>query len=151
MKLLAIDPSINATGAAFFQDGELISVETLKSPCRGDRVSYILAEVDRRIQQWDPDTAAIEACGSWTRRGTNVKSLLKLSYVTGALFGLCNLRGLPVEFVGVREWTGGRSKVERMRDVGLLYGIQPQDDHQADAIGIGHYVLSEQKISRMAG
>ena len=146
MKLLSIDPSINNLGVALFEGGELVNVSTIRTPRRSDRVASLVAQVDERIQQLHPDLVAVESCGSWTRENTNVASLLKLAMVTGALVGLCHSREIPVELVPVRDWVNGRSKAQRLRDARLLYGIRPSSDHQADAVLIGHYVLSMRKV-----
>jgi len=147
-RLMAIDPSINAAGVAHFRDGDLVSVETIRTPRRSDRVAYLVEEIDERLREWSVDLVAVEACGSWTRESTNVSSLLKLAMVTGAVVGLCHSRGVPVELVPVRAWVNGRSKSRRLRDAELLHGIHPEDDHQADSVLIGHHVLSMRKVRR---
>jgi len=69
MRLISIDPSINRMGVAFFEDGQLRQVETIRTRRRGcaghdDRVEHLLAEVDDRLTRWKPDLVAIESCGS---------------------------------------------------------------------------------------
>jgi len=73
---------------------------------------------------------------------------LKLTYITGALTGLSHARGVPVMLVPVRDWVNGRNKRRRLRDAELLYGVKPANDHEADAVLIGHHVLSMRRVRR---
>ena len=74
------------------------------------------------------------------------------AHVHGGLLAIltawCEKRGIPYKGVPVgtikKFWTGsGNASKERMVEAARLYGYEPQDHNEADALAVLHYRLTE--------
>lgn len=157
MRLSAFDPSINRIGAATFEwpEGKLLNVQTLISPKKTEteRLRFLIDALEEYLMMERPKAVAIERLGSWTRktkegRAKNVGSLLSLAVMTGAVFATSHYTGCLTTLIPVRDWCKFRSEDQRKSDAERLYGYKPKDIHQADAILIGHFALSEWNIEK---
>ena len=148
MRLLAIDPSINSTGLAYFQDRKLDGSETVNIPKeRLDiRLATLANEVKRRCQLFDPNVALIELADRWTRVGKNVEALQMLAMATSAIFTAITFHSQAlIYFVPVTDWKGKRKSTEIRREMELLFNVNFPSEHCSDAAGMAHWWMSQKE------
>lgn len=148
MRVLAIDPSINKTGWAVVEDGQVITYGTIKTTAKQenlDRIIYIARELKMIFASKECEFAVIEKLLVF--RGNSAKTievLMGLYYYINCEFRKRNW--LVVE-VAPTTWKKhckieGKKRAEQkmnsIKHVKKLHKLKVTDD-EADAICLGEY------------
>lgn len=101
---MGIDPGSRKIGLACVRSGaEIVSCADalirVKGRGIGQRLDSAYEQVERHLQEWNPDEIAMEDVFSHI----NVRSAVVLSRVTGVLLLLVHRHGLPVELYAPRQ------------------------------------------------
>ena len=159
MRLVAVDPSTEATGVATFEDGKLIYVEILRGIGLG--ADGMIFDIVMSLRDYDSDDVIIESPTVYRRGGKgDANDLIPVAIIAGAAAcALVNhtrvLRQIPIEFVEPRTWKGSVPKdIQNKRDLKKLSPEELELFHRmlrkeprglinnaADAVGIGLYKL----------
>ncbi len=146
--LLAVDPSINNIGLAWFVNGkpqhdQVLRTKSVKRVTREERLAHIVTELPKVLAEHPADLAVLEDPDSWTRsrgRGSvNVKDLLTLSTALGAILSTLNANNIATLLVGVEEWKGVMTKEATMRRFKLRHGYVIANQHAQDAASLGQW------------
>lgn len=150
MHILGIDPGLQKTGWGVIRsEGHKLSfvacglIQTEATHSLGDRLAHIYRELEKVIQQWNPDSAAVEE----TFMNNNAASALKLGQARGVVLAVPALLGLEVAEYGANKvkksvvGTGHAAKNQTIMMVKMLLpacGIISTDEADALAVAICH-------------
>lgn len=159
MKLIAFDPSVQATGVAYLVGGEVAEAWTIKPKSPGQaRYAEIGKEVlcDLRALSGPanvglPDYTVMEFPDKWTRAGKNVEDIQKLCTVVGVILGVCTLFGLPVRLYKPSQWKGQKTKAVTQAELQLQgYDLKKLrwDDNACDAAALGLWAEGRLRVER---
>lgn len=158
-RILALDQATHTTGWSIFDGNKLVRYGTFNTEIKDEtaRINAIKNWMLSMISNWDPDCVAIEGIqfqeeSSGQRMSVTV--FQGLARLQGVLMEACY--ALKVDFVvcPTNTWRNhcgvkGRYRADKKRSMQLVakkdYDITVTDD-EADAIGIGKYAASLNKI-----
>lgn len=155
--ILSIDPSIGNVGFAVWSpDGNLLKYGLIKtSPKKNiaSRLHEISSEIHEICSTNRIRTLVIEQPPYFTRKNTNVESLMKLSHAFGAIESAFYLSGGELAInVEPNSWKGrGTKKTQTQFLVKSIYHITGVRHDVYDAIGIGHWYFSALNIRKNKG
>lgn len=154
---MALDPSLTKAGYAVFrldpegmkayltEHGVFKSKKKLnveeKWVSQGTQVKALFQRLPVRTQVW------CEKPGAWAgsirgQAALNSGALLGLAGWTGFLSCLAGEMMIPFHLVEVRTWKGNVPKRITYKRMSKRWGVTPEDDNAADAIGIGTWALT---------
>lgn len=145
MKLLSVDPGLNGTGWAFFENSRPAEVGTIRTKVKWpESLTDIAQQVLILVGGLYVDERCIEypSFMSGTAKSTMVASrgdLVKLTMLAGAIA----VALAPSRLVPVNDWKGNMSKAMCETRVSRVIGGSGLglNSHEWDAIGIGLYHL----------
>ena len=147
--IIALDPSSTACGWSLFRGVQLVAHGTIK---RGkNTLTNYAYECAREIHTLTRPHRNHERPEFWyeindrqTIDRKKQKSMRKQAQGTGRI-----LQALGVE--GQERQADSRTKEQRARECSLIYGVEdcPANEHELDAIAVGHSVVTDPK--RLAG
>ena len=157
MTLVSVDPGVNATGLAVFEDEELVGVRLLRAGSLRHMISVLVNE-EWPVQFGYPETVIIEQPTVYRRGGKgDSKDLISVAIVAGAAAAAygCESLDQTIKFVEPRTWKGSVPKkvhneriLDKLRILELQYFNMCIDDvpsslahNMIDAVGIGLYDL----------
>lgn len=177
MLLLAIDPGVE-TGCCLFHDGTPMSCFTLHRVSPDTVWDELLLSggvtpcpVSQR-SVWDEVTPSspgfflelsgnrlrdvvIEVPDEWTRRGTNVKSILAVSNLAYTLFGHFQHVGVDCRMIPVSMWKAMKPKRRTEDELRLIEKAEPititsmaTNSHERDALALGVWWWTRRKIEK---
>jgi len=157
LTLLAFDPSLHATGWAFFYGGNYFSSGVMKLPKKYTGVDAIF----RMWRMWDAhrplahrDTGkdvgySVVVCEIQEFRHQNERaSINSLMLLNGVCFGfLAMIESDNKVAYTPKQWKGTTPKrIHNLRVRDYIGGLDITDDNELDAIGIGIYHLTGKKL-----
>lgn len=139
---LSIDPGVRTFGMAHFVDGVLTESNVIRKKNISEVIDEILflmevhqcpVAIEGQERQMGPAGWASYAKGN----------LFHLAYVTGAAVGFTTIYGLDAYIVLPSRWKGSLSKDQVKTRIRLVPGYEHVSlrDHEADAIGIGLWIM----------
>jgi len=156
-KLLAVDPSLVASGFSVLQVGDRSTISMLEcsylplssSKTVGDRVALFHDFFANKLHQWQITDLALET----PFLGKNAQNFLKLGYLRGVLLLLAAKGQLPVhEFTPTQvkqavTGTGGASKEQVAHMILKLFPrmVKPEKHDVTDAVAVALCALWHQK------
>ena len=118
--ILAVDPSINNTGWAVVDSGQIKDVGVIKVKGSDVKRIYDLGEaITRLLMLNEIDVAVVEipeafsynrSTSAWTGKGLNQKSLQKLNWAIGAITYALRRWDVEVILISATKWKGRRTK-----------------------------------------
>ena len=156
--LLSIDCSINNNGiAVFFDHGVLLDYDLIKSTgnTEQEKIQSIVRKIDNCLGIYLISTVLIEKPPTITynrsskfNKVLNAKSIQKLNMVVGAIIGFVSVRYPDIEIVtaDVLQWKGRQKKEVTRMNAKMLYKVETNDMNVTDAIMLGHWYISQQKM-----
>lgn len=158
-RVLALDQATHTTGWSIFDGEELIRYGTFNTEIKDEtaRINAIKNWMLSMISNWDPDCVAIEGIqfqDESSGQKVSVTVFQGLARLQGVLMEACY--AIKVKFIvcPTNTWRNhcgvkGRYRADKKRSMQLIakkeYDISVTDD-EADAIGIGKYAASFNKI-----
>lgn len=158
-RILALDQATHTTGWSIFDGDQLVRYGTFNTEIKDEtaRINTIKNWMISMITNWDPDCVAIEGIQfqeESSGQKMSVTIFQGLARLQGVLMDTCHT--LKVKFVvcPTNTWRShcgvkGRYRTDKKRSMQLIakkeYDITLTDD-EADAIGIGKYAASLNKI-----
>lgn len=158
-RVLALDQATHTTGWSIFDGEELIRYGTFNTEIKDEtaRINAIKNWMLSMISNWDPDCVAIEGIqfqDESSGQKVSVTVFQGLARLQGVLMEACY--AIKVKFIvcPTNTWRNhcgvkGRYRADKKRSMQLIakkeYDISVTDD-EADAIGIGRYAVSLNKI-----
>ena len=158
-RILALDQATHTTGWSIFDGDKLVRYGTFNTEIKDEtaRINAIKNWMLSMISNWDPDCVAIEGIQfqeESSGQKMSVTVFQGLARLQGVLMEACY--ALKVKFVicPTNTWRNhcgvkGRYRADKKRSMQLIakkeYDITVTDD-EADAIGIGRYAASLNKI-----
>lgn len=146
---LAIDPGTHDFGYALFNlQGILQRSGAFHMTKYGDwlaRIDKVVALVLILQRYFGVQSVAIEMPSNFGNAASSGQSILKLMGCVMALRQALQSKGACVRLVPVLEWKGSLPKAVTTRRVRQKYGWKGKSLDEADAIGIGDYVLQTQQ------
>ena len=158
-RILALDQATHTTGWSIFDGNKLVRYGTFNTEIKDEtaRINAIKNWMLSMISNWDPDCVAIEGIQfqeESSGQKMSVTVFQGLARLQGVLMEACY--ALKVDFVvcPTNTWRNhcgvkGRYRADKKRSMQLVakkdYDITVTDD-EADAIGIGKYAASLNKI-----
>ena len=137
MRLVAIDPSLRATGWAVFDNGALTSCGIVKTSA-GMRPAEVAHEVAQRLSQviGSADAAVIEMPQAYraSRSRGDPKDVLAVATVAGA----CAALSPHAEYVSPHDWKGTVPKTNRL----CLYIVHRRNVRALDPASLARYERS---------
>ena len=158
MRILAIDPSLTATGTAVTNMLDAIVVETIKPKIRGiERLAFIRGQLQYLLNAYAPDVVVMEGYNYGAARGnkrfnTPVGRLFDIGELGGTIKMEVWHRKLPLLIVppaSLKMFATGNGiakKEQVMAAVKKQWRIKIGDDNQADAVAL--YYFAEALSSR---
>ena len=163
--IISIDPSIINLGIAKFEDGKLIDATCIHNPdgytknkkkikyTEVERLDNLITSIFTFISDYSVMDNLVIEIPNYQYNDTNKKSMFLLHKTIGFIEGsFCS--GEKHE-VGVREWKSNKSKEATEYEINLIYPSikeliknvpDGQKNNVYDAVGIGHYFISKQKM-----
>lgn len=154
-RTLVLDQATHTTGYAIFDGNKLTAYGTFEAPGAEDIDRYlnIKSWFVSMITNWRPDYVGLEGIqfqeeGQGQKMGVTV--FQTLARLQGILMLTCHEAKIPHTICPTNTWrhacgVKGRSRTDKKRSMQLLvkqwYDITVSDD-EADAIGIGHYLVN---------
>lgn len=158
VRTLAIDPAINITGYAIFDNEELVAYGVHKSSGSNTPIGKRLIEnkewLFNILYNWRPDSVCIEDIQYQKYAG--VETFKMLAKLQGIIQAILEEQKLEYEFVYSTVWrksceVKGKSRIEKKKSTQFIvnekYNVNCTED-EADAIGIGLYYSKEQSRRR---
>lgn len=158
-RVLALDQATHTTGWSIFDGEELIRYGTFNTEIKDEtaRINAVKNWMLSMISNWDPDCVAIEGIqfqDESSGQKVSVTVFQGLARLQGVLMEACY--AIKVKFIvcPTNTWRNhcgvkGRYRADKKRSMQLIakkeYDISVTDD-EADAIGIGRYAASLNKI-----
>jgi crossover junction endodeoxyribonuclease RuvC len=149
MKVLAIDPGYERLGVAVIEKVRGAKEQLLFSTCirtspkdaHAVRLGQIAMQISQIMDNWNPDTLAIETLFF----SKNQKTALKVAESRGLVIGLCAARNMrtvelsPNEIKVAVTGDGRSDKTQMIKMIPMLIEIRQEItlDDEFDAIGIG--------------
>lgn len=158
MKVMGIDSSSQKTGIAMYngvlQFYDLVDFTHIRD--YDTRFESMIGELNSQIETLKPDVIYVE--DTWEKAGgfNNTATVKKLSYIVGAIHGICSLAEIPFNLIYPSEWrkTIGlqTSKLKRneLKRLSIDYVVKQHgasvNDDVADAICIAEagYILNSE-------
>jgi hypothetical protein len=164
ISMLSIDPSINNCGWTWWQ-GTTETMQLKETGCFKGLNSKAVSLTHRIVNMGDQlfakfyspglDYCIIEQPGMWGGRanagGCASNNLPKLFFATGALLYAARCLTNNVIMVTVQTWKGQKKKHHTEKEMKRIYGNIASSDHEWDAIGIGHWFITNQLKKYEAG
>ena len=154
-RTLALDQASKTTGYAIFDNDTLVKYGKFTATCEDDIERFALMKewLVSMINNWHPDHIGIEGIqfqeeGQAQRMGVTV--FQTLARLQGILMLTCHEAKIPYTICPTNTWrhgcgVKGKTRTDKKRSMQMLakqwYDITITDD-EADAIGIGHYLVS---------
>lgn len=149
--MIAIDPSINDIGWAIFDNSELEKFSGISTRGKevNEKLMYLFNEIKYIIKQYPVFELVIEIPNYWTidrARKRDMFTLFQAIGVIKASFISIQLSS-KIYDLKVSDWKGHKSKGETKFEMSSLYSLgKDLKSHVYDAVGLGHYWLSQQKL-----
>lgn len=151
--LIALDESTTSTGYAVFKNSTLIEHGIFSSKNKNvlERVSYIMEEIEKIIENYKPDNMVIEDV-QITMNAATAKSLLGLQFMIEIY---AHRNNISCETYRTTKWrkilglSNSRAldrKAKKQETIDYIknkYGIEILKDDESDAIAIGTAYLLE--------
>ena len=154
LSILVVDPSINSCGVAYFDEGRFVDTQIIRS--RGasfdDRLASLFDQFREAANERIVNLAVIERPDEWTRtnrpesqhgRSINTGDLMKLAAAVGTIHAAFQAEDIQVVSPTVATWKGMGSKADTAIRVELMTGVRITNNHEADAAGLGLWLLDE--------
>lgn len=155
MYLLSIDPGLKAVGCCLFQEGIPISAFTVRSVTPETVLTQFLRDRPTLISDLDRrhSEVLIEQPDAWTRGGTNVKAIMRVSnvaHVLWAMFESYRLQGKDIHPVlkYVSEIKGATPKAVTDFEAKHVYPGVAKNEHERDAMYNGLWWWSRRTVER---
>jgi len=151
MKYLCIDPSSEKIGVAMIDGKRIVKTCTvkIKGKTTAERLSriwsalfpviksffFLAKRTERKLIIEEPDFVAKD-----TRAALDVAKA----------YGVIVSHFDPEEVHPVRasHWIKGRARQTRKKDLEYIYGLKLRTVHEADALGVYHYYITEEAIRK---
>lgn len=152
MKLLAVDPSLRATGWAMFIDGVLVRAGVLEL---GGTPEEAIREMHKVVGEWSWDAAVVEFPRIYGHKGSKGADPNDLLWVAAAASVFMRPCWAGTRVVNPSDWKGQAKKEKTLRlvehsllpvELVVLRQLQTEFGYLAhngvDAIGLGLYYLN---------
>lgn len=156
-RILALDQATKVTGYSIFDNGQLIKYGTFSVSIEDEiaRCVAIKNWLISMIENWHPDFIGVEGIQYQPKTfdGDSVGSVTlfqTLAHLQGVLLVTCHELNIPYRVCPTNTWRNvvgvkGRARADRKKSMQLIvkenYWVDVTDD-EADAIGIGRYMVS---------
>ena len=153
-RTLALDQASRVTGYAIYDDAKLVKYGTFTTSAEDEveRFAMIKSWLLSMISSWHFDFIGIEGIqyqdtSEGNKMGVTV--FQTLARLQGVVMLICHEAKIPFEICPTNTWrhvcgVKGKTRTDRKRSMKLLvqqwYDIKVSED-EADAIGIGHYLV----------
>lgn len=152
--IIAIDPSLNNTGYAIYQDSRLIQSGVIRPQGKEElpklrNLAHILKTIlghgglPQQIR-----SAIVEYPANFTyskvksgQKSLNIKDMYKLNRATGVIISVLNQWGILIETIEANKWKAGRAKGIDKAVAGNIASWEIKNDNEADAIVLGQWFL----------
>ncbi len=157
MTLVAVDPGVNSTGLAVFEDETLVGVRLLRAESLQHMICVLVNE-EWPVQFGYPETVIVEQPTVYRRGGKgDSKDLISVAIVAGAAAAAygCESLDQTIRFVEPRTWKGSVPK--KVHNERILRELHKEErkyfdwviedvpsglvHNMIDAVGIGLYEL----------
>ena len=158
MKILAVDQSITCSGYAVFKNKNVVDSGIITNIYGAEeltekRIHYMTKEIMDLFYDEDCQAMFYENVYS----GINRSTLIKLAMLLGSISYKCEERRILYDILAPGTWkkyigVSGIRKVQKKKTIEKvkeIYGIQEVTEDEADAIGIGHYVVNNINIKNL--
>lgn len=153
-KILGVDPGLTRCGFGLVNGSEALDFGLFQTDSKQDpahRVGRIASQLENLIDKHKPDLVALERVFAQA----NLRSVMGVAQISGALMATAHKRGIPVEFFTPSEVkaavTGngraGKEQVAHMVRALLKLEVVPKPADVADALAVA---LCAQKRSTQA-
>lgn len=151
MKIMSCDPG-NTGALAVFEDGDLTEIHDMPTMAKlvGKGITVDAVSLSQIITD-DIDHFYVEQVSAMPKQG--VTSTFNFGYSTGIIHGIVAARMIPMSLVRPVDWKRYCGLVKKDKDAARSFALQKyphfvsslgrkKDIGRADAICIGHYVVS---------
>jgi Holliday junction resolvasome RuvABC endonuclease subunit len=147
--ILSLDPSTTALGWAIGEHGEVVAAGVIKPPAKDDwikRLHVMSATLTNKLNTGGkpfPERVIIESPDGKIHarnRASGGQGASKYGFAVGMFYGAFAAHDVPVEAISVNEWTRGKPKERRAREIEIIltridFGKDPGlDAHDAAAM-----------------
>jgi len=136
-------------GSGGAQGGIVVSTDTILKILTRELDCYLELTNARPFERI---IVAIELPKQWSVYKSKMAAkkgiLIHLGFLAGAIYEWAHEYGAETRLVTVNEWKGQVSKEITKRKVRERYGVEPDTDHECDAIGIADYILRQVEKER---
>lgn len=154
-RILAIDQASKTSGWAIFDDSKLVKFGAFTATCDDDieRFAVVRNWLESMIASWRPDFIGLEGIQfqeELSGQKLSITVFQTLARLQGILMLTCHDAKIPYEVCPTNTWRAycgvkGKYRADKKKSMQLLvkqwYGITVDND-EADAIGIGRYVVN---------
>lgn len=161
MKILCLDQATKVTGYSIWVDGKLKKYGVLTPKVSKDapyieRLTAMGNAIESTIIKTKPDAVCIED----VQYQSNQRTFKILAQLQGYIFAILDRIKLPFvvvepscwkSFAGIKARKREEQKAQTMEFVRKQYKTKQLSEDEADAIGIGHWAVSNIMIERTKG